>query len=161
MDTIKFVVEEYIDKESGFQFPTINIYINGSNLIDLVQKAERRNDPIQTGESQSYVGLHPDYYPGFAREFLGQPERGFSILLICTCLVDMCNCITGRVEMNSETVTWSDIKSPWLSSKSPNPWVDIEDAEKMGWYPVDYSELGPFIFNRHQYEDAVNSLLPG
>ena len=164
MDTIEFVVEDYISEEFGFQFPTINIYINERNLIDLVQQVERREeDPAQPGKPlpQSYVGLHPDYYPRFSREFLGQHERGYSILLLCTCLVDLCNCITGRVEMNPETVIWSDLKSPWLSSKSPSPWVDFEDAEKMGWYPVDYSTLGPFVFDRLQYEEAVKSLPAG
>ena len=163
MDTIRFAVEEYIDKEFGFRFPTINIYINERNLIDLVQEIERREDPVQPSEPlpQSYVGLHPEYYRDFAREFLGQHERGNSILLICTCLEDMCNCITGKVEINPGTVTWSDIKSPWLSSKSPSPWVDFEDAEKAGWYPVDYSALGPFTFNRRQYEDALKSLMAG
>lgn len=160
MDTIRFVIEDYIDEEFGFQFPTINIYINERNLIDLVQQVERRDDPVRPGRPipQSYVGLHPDYYPGFAREFLGDHARGYSILLICTCLVDMCNCITGKVEMNPDTVIWSDIKSPWLSSKSPNPWVDFADAEKAGWYPVDYSPLGPYEFDRKLYEQAVNSL---
>ena len=162
MDTIKFVVEDYIDEEFGFQFPTINIYINERNLIDLVQLVERRDeDPAQAGKPlpQSYVGLHPGYYREFVQEYLGQQKRGFSILLICTCLNDICNCIRGRITINPDTVVWDDLKSPWLSSKSPNPWVDFEEAEKMGWYPVDYSALGPFVFNRQQYLDAVNMLV--
>ena len=159
MDTIRFVIEDYIDEENRFQFPTINIFINESNLIELVEKIERTSYDETSKEAfgQSYVGLHPEYHYDFLKEFLGLQDRT-SILLTCTCLEVLCNCITAKIFISAETVAWSDIKSPWLSSKTPNAEMTVEQALEVGWLPIDYSALGTFVFDRGQYLDALNSL---
>jgi len=160
MDTVKFIIEDHIDTDNGFRFPSINIYINERNLIDLVEEVEheRHTDQVAEPSSRSYVGLHPDYYHGFMNEFLGEHKRSFSILLICTCLVAECNCITAKVTVNAETVVWSELRSPFLSSETPNPWTTIEEAVAMDWYPIDYSALGAYVFDRAQCRDALMEL---
>jgi len=160
MDRIKFIVEDHIDREYHFRFPTINIYIDNHNLIDLVEEIEREYEPEQVKGTwkRSYVGLHPDYFRRYEDEFLGLNRPGTSILLICTCLMWECNCVVGKVIVESDTVIWSDMYSPWLSSVTPGPWTSVEEAVARGWRPIDYSGLGPFVFDRKQYMDALEDL---
>ena len=163
MDTVKFIIEDYVDDENGFRFPTINIYINDKNLIQLVNHVECRDNDLQKEEEllnkQSYVGLHPDYHRDFHDEFLGLKKRpGDSLLLTCTCLEAACNSITAQIIVDSKTVTWNELKSPWLSSKTLCPWMTEEEALADGWIPVDYSGLGPFVFDREQYINALEQL---
>lgn len=161
MDTIKFLIEDYIDKVNGFQFPTINLYINEINLIELVQRVEGSyRDPLEpdTHVAQSYVGLHPEYHHDFADEYLGRKNRPYSVLLTCTCLEELCNSIIARVSIESETVVWSDIRSPFLSAES-RLWVNMNGSTDTDAYPIDYSKLGPFVFGNRQYMEALGQLL--
>jgi hypothetical protein len=87
MDTIKFVIEQFVDEEAGYRFPVINIYINGQH-----------------------------------------------------------------------TVTWSDMKSPWLSGKTPSPWIDEVEAQELDWHPLSYAGLGPFTFEHKQYLSALEEI---
>ena len=160
MDTIKFIIEEYIDEEFGFRFPTNNIYINHENLIHLVEQVERAyRAPIQPNEPfrQSYVGLPTSYYRGYRNEFLGKTGRPVSVLLVCTCLEELCNSIVAQIKINSKTVTWSEIRSPFLGGEVER-WVSEEDSQIADGYPIDYSNLGPFVFDREQYMHALNAL---
>ena len=160
MDTVKFIIEDYVDQEQGFRFPTINIYINGNNLIELVERIEQRNQ-ILRGEKpyrSQYIGLEPNYYRISRDEFLGLQKRPFSVLLTCTCTIELCNCIMAKITIASKTVTWSELKSPWLSGKTLCPWETEEEALKGGWLPFDYSGLGPFVFSRSQYMGSLNKL---
>jgi hypothetical protein len=128
--------------------------------IHLVEQVEREfRDPPAFGviSSQSYVGLHPEHYPEFRQEFLGKTNRPCSVLLTCTCQQYMCNSIAARIVIDSKVVIWSEIKSPFLS-EGLSHWVTIPDAEEVFGYPVDYSSLGPFVFDHSQYMAALNLL---
>lgn len=163
MDTIKFVVEDYVNEEFGFRFPTINIFINERNLIDLVDQIERGYRVWQEKElpiAQSYVGLHPGYHRDFAREFLGQKNRPNSVLLTCTCMEELCNSICAKITLDSAIVTWSDIRNPFLSMDFDR-WVKMDGSEDAEGFPIDYSALGPFVFDRRQYMEALNQLAVG
>lgn len=160
MDTIRFAIEDYIDRVNGFQFPTINIYINGKNLIHLVEQIERGNhDLLETDQpyQQSYVGLHPEYRRNFRKEFLGQTKLPASVLLTCTCLEALCNSIVARVVAEAQTVTWREIRSPFFSIDS-QLWKPAQDLDEIYTHLTDYSRLGPFVFDRKQYLVALNAL---
>ncbi len=160
MDTIKLIIEDYVDDENGYRFPTINIYINETNLIDLVEQIEQR-DRILRGEKpyrSQYIGHEPRRYDNLREEFLGRQKRPLSVLLTCTCTYAECNCIMAKVTLDFDTVTWSEVKSPWLGGKTPSPWVSEEEAREGGWIPLDYSGLGPFVFDREQYMNALEEL---
>ena len=160
MDRIKFIVEDYVDKEGGYRFPTINIYINNRNLIDLVSEIEQARW-IRNGEEpkrSSYIGFETHRYDQFRSELFAAHKRPHSVLLTCTCTIEQCNCIMADISVQSETVIWSDIKSPWLGGKTPSRFIDIEEAARLKWRPIDYSEIGVFVFRRKPYVDAVNDL---
>ena len=161
MDTIKFVIEDYIDEKFGFRFPTINIYVNNRNFLSLVEEIEQRNK-ILHGEEPSdsyYIGHDPSRFSrDFCDEFLGLHSRPYSVLLTCTCTFAECNCIMAKITMTNQAVTWSEIRSPWLGGNSPSPWVTEDIALESGWVPYDYSGLGPFIFEKRKYIDALDKL---
>lgn len=160
MDRIKFVVEDYVDNEAGFRFPTINIYINNRNLIRLVGEIEQRHSPSVSSErlSQGYIGFEATQYERFRVEALAEHGKSTSVLLTCTCTEPECSCITAEISIQSEMVFWSDVQNPLFSSKDPwARWIGDNDPSS-GWKPVDYSELGIFVFRREPYFQAVNDL---
>ena len=158
MDTVRFLIEDYVDEEQGFRFPTINIYINGRNLIALVEQIEQRNQILRGWEPSrsSYIGFEPRR--NCCDEFLGLHRWPRSVLLTCTCTFEECDCIMAKVTIDSQTVRWDEIGSPWLDGATPSPWVDGIEALDAGWVPFDYSGLGPFIFDREQYMNALDTL---
>ena len=160
MDTIRFIIEDYFDEKFGFRFPTINIYINNRNFLSLVEEIEQKNK-ILLGEGSSdshYIGHDPRYRHNLCDELLGLHSRPYSILLRCTCTFAECNCIMAKVTMTNQAVTWTEIRSPWLGGNSPSPWVSEDIALESGWIPYDYSELGPFIFEKRNYLEALDEL---
>ncbi|PKN91053.1 MAG: hypothetical protein CVU44_21580 [Chloroflexi bacterium HGW-Chloroflexi-6] len=160
MDTIKFVIEDYIDAEAGFRCPVINIYINDHNLIDLVRQIETRGRVQEQEENARwpYIGFEKPNFRRFYDEMLGMKIYPRSVLLTCTCTYELCNCIMADIVFGADTVTWSDLKSPWLGGKTPSPWVDEDDAQELEWQPIDYSRLGPFSFDRAQYLAALEKM---
>lgn len=160
MDTIKFVIEDYVDAEAGFRFPVINIYINDRNLINLVRQIETRGRVQEQEENArwQYIGFEPAHFQRFYDEMLGKKSYRRSVLLTCTCTFAECNCIMADMVFGADTVTWSDLKSPWLGGKTPSPWIDEAEAQEMDWQPIDYSGLGPFVFDRAQYLAALEKV---
>lgn len=59
---------------------------------------------------------------------------------------------------DTHAITWSDMKSPWLSEKTPAPWIDEVKAQELDWHPLAYSGLGPFFFDREQYLSALDKV---
>ncbi len=158
MDTIKFVIEQYEDAEAGYRFPVINIYINGQDLIDLVTRVEQKNWDGNKNTRSRYIGFEADQFHQFHDEMLGKKRRRFSVVLTCTCTYAECNCIMADMVFDSQTIIWSDLKSPWLGGKTPSPWIDEAEAREMGWQPLSYTGLGPFVFDREQYLSALGAV---
>lgn len=161
MDTIEFVIHDYADDGGWEPFLTIDIFINGRDLIDWISEVEGRigfskgGDPLE----RNYFGLPVYHRHDIAFEFLGLKDRPYSIVLVCTCLEALCNCIMVKVTMDATTVTWSEFMSPLLGGPTPSWWVTEEEAEKADWDPIDYSVLGPFVFDREQYITALRKLV--
>lgn len=159
MDTIQFTIKIYRDRGNDFMndddfedcHPEIHILINGRNLIDLVQEVERpAPDPLspQDPAPRSYAGLNPEWRTGLCNEFLGKTKLPRSLVLTCTCFEEACNSIWVRIKAGPEVVTWKDFTSV----------RHVEQSDFWGVPPVDYSSLGPFLFDQEQYMHALRVL---
>ncbi len=159
MDTIKFIIEEYIDKVFGYRFPVLNIYINERNLIHLVRASEKKSTLAEVeGDCWGYIGFELSHFDRFKDEMLGGKLYPRSILLVCTCTIPECNCIMADMVFDEKTVRWQNLESPFLGGPAPTLWVQYESALAAEWVPVDYSGLGPFTFEREQYFAALDEV---
>jgi hypothetical protein len=122
----------------------IHPYVDGVPLAELARAVERRfaeaeGDPTLAG---AYVGLgchDGDWEP--ARQYLGRPavtwyDDGDTVLLACSSCGEWdCWPLTARVTVDRRTVRWSDFRT--------------------GHRPWDLTGIGPFTFDRAQYEGAL------
>jgi hypothetical protein len=160
MDTIKFVIEQYSNEEFGYTLPVINIYINDRDLIDLISEVEHKLFAAD-GEKivrSNYIGYEVDHFERFRNEMLGEKIYPRSVLLTCTCTIAECNCIMVNIAIETNTITWNDLKSPWFGGKTPSPFIDEAEAQELDWQPLDYGGLGPFVFDRRQYLLALDTV---
>lgn len=118
-------------------FPHLDILIDD---IDLTEHARRVELPFSADLAGTYAGLWNDvFWP--SRHFLGEPKHrwfddGDTVLLGCQCGQWECWPLTAQVEVTDETVTWSAFRN----------------GHRATW---DLSALGPFVFDRRQYETAL------
>ena len=119
----------------------IDLIVNGVRLADLARGVETPS-AVAAGQPDlagSYAGLDgPWLWP--SRHYLGEPEEqwffdGDTTLLGCTCSVAGCWPLTARVEVDETTVRWCGFR--------------------MGHRDWDLRALGPFEFDRDQYERAL------
>lgn len=151
MDTIQFFIVEYIDEEFQVHHSEIHIYINGRDLMDMVEQIEHAALNLQhecDSSTRSYAGLNPDWRPNLRNEFLGNTPEPYSVVLTCTCYEDWCNSVLTKIHVDSQTVTWRDFTSV----------LHGEESRSWGGIPIDYSALGPFVFDRKQYLEALEAL---
>ena len=136
------VVIEIAELGGGGAFPVVTIWINGRRLQDLARDVEQ---PFAAAEGKvqlagDYAGLRPSVMAAGSKHFLGEPvevwfEDGDTVLLGCTCGEPGCWPLTARIQVTDTTVTWNDFRN--------------------GHRPWDLSALGPFAFDRREYEDAL------
>lgn len=147
MDTIQFFIVEFINETLDESRSELHIYVNRRNLIDLVQQVEHAARNLQIAHnSWSYAGLNPEWCPNLRNEFLGNTEEPYSVVLTCTCFQNGCNSVLAKIESTSQTVIWKDFTSVLYGERS----------RSWGGSPIDYSKLGPFIFDKKQYMDALD-----
>jgi hypothetical protein len=111
--------------------------------------AEREGAPEIAGE---YTGLRADRSTcPPAHHFLGNPSwdiyrYGEKIqVLVCECGEPGCGPLVCRIEVGDDRVVWSDFEQPHRSApKSKRVW--------------NYEGFGPFVFERAQYEAALEAL---
>lgn len=138
MDEIGFVVLSEHHPPAGY-WSVLDVRINGVRLQELVHAAELESThrPAASSNGQ-YMGLDPAV--ASTGHFVGQPvvmsmqgrlvlDR---VLLRCTCGEPGCDNVTARVEADDEHVILHEFRA------SGDP-----------------LDLGPFEFDRSQYEEAL------
>lgn len=125
--------------------PQIRIEVNGRPLQELARDvehvhAEAEGKPNLAGD---YGGLSPLQIHGSARHFLGAPEAawfedGDTVLMGCTCGEWGCWPLTAEVHVSDDVVRWTNFRT--------------------GHRDWDLGDLGPFEFERSQYQAALSSL---
>jgi hypothetical protein len=154
VDLIEFISRPFRDddRESGIQ-----IKINGRDLLELVRAVE---SPFAYQEGHAsiagaYAGLPPndDICPP-SKHFLGEPSDALyrygvkTQVLGCECGESGCWPLLCLIQAGLTRVTWSQFEQPHRTvERSKNPWR--------------YDELGPFEFDRSQYELALEALRRG
>jgi hypothetical protein len=134
--------------------PRLAIVIDGVRLQELVRPIERPlalaeadGDEEEAPRSGDYAGLDVSdgvFWPN--RHFLGEPELSYgddgdTVLLGCPCGLWGCWPLSARVDVTDTNVTWSGFFNGMRES----------------W---DLGGLGPFVFDRRQYEASLRSTAP-
>jgi len=139
MDLVSFSI---VDPGTG---PEIRIEVNGRPLQHLARDVEQIHAKAESnlGLAGDYAGLSPLQIHGTARHFLGEPEAawfedGDTVLMGCTCGEWGCWPLTAVVLAADDVVRWTNFRT--------------------GHRDWDLSGLGPFEFERSQYETALSSM---
>lgn len=123
--------------------------IDSTPLTDLVHAYESGRGYV-TDEERAYGGLVPsqyrfgpaaDHYLGLSAPATDSPRAVKTPLLGCTCGEWGCWPLLARITASECGVTWSEFEQPFRPER-------------------DYAELGPFVFDRRAYEDALQVLQP-
>lgn len=120
----------------------LHILINGQSLIDLVRPVEL---PFAELEGKPDIAGRYGWLSDVDCE-LQRLKTEECMLLGCPCGIPDCWPLTTRVSLAEDIVCWSRFLN-WHKAKGcASEW--------------DYGALGPFVFDRQQYETAVRDLLP-
>jgi hypothetical protein len=125
MDTISISKTEWHEGEEGITF-----LINGRDLLDIVMEHGGGADVLLV-RSICY-GREDTVFREHSRLL---DER--LVALACMCGSPFCGSITVRVRRSERTVTWSDFAPAWRGR------------------PLEYHKIGPFTFDRDQYENVL------
>ncbi|WP_435736288.1 hypothetical protein V5D56_16050 [Cellulosimicrobium sp. PMB13] len=114
-------------------------YVDGRSLVALARDLESSAGYSPAG---AYGGLVPEHfrYGPAAQHWYGRgrvPAPGHAWILACDCHEAGCWPLEATIAVDEDTVTWSGFSQP----------------HQPRW---DYGRLGPFAFDRAQYDDAVD-----
>jgi hypothetical protein len=119
--------------------------IDGRSLVDLVTDYEEAKDWELAGIHDGLV-LDESELSELPKHLLhGKPssphDRGIAVLG-CTCGVNDCLPFLAEIRVTDDEVWWGEFRYPLAAGL---PW--------------DYSGFGPFVFDRDQYETALDKVL--
>lgn len=149
MDTLHFEIGKREDPAAGL-VDAVNIFINGCNLVDMVREVEL---PFAASEGRphlagKYVGLPLEAILFPSRRLLGDREERYDdwgdriSVLGCGCGVVGCWPLQVVIAATEDRVTWSGFEQP----------------HRRRW---DHGALGPFVFDRNEYEAALQGAPDG
>src|SRR5207249_2700992 len=131
----------------------VNILINGKDLIEMVKAVElpfalKEGHPNIAGQ---YMGLSPEYVFLPSRHLLDKPistfvsHKGKVDLFVCAgCDEPGCWPLAVTIQLADDRVTWRDFEQPHRTDSS----------RVLRWK---YDQLGPFVFDRSQYEAELKA----
>ena len=137
---LSFDISQHEDGET-----MITPVIDGVSLIRMVTNFE--NNIGHCDIAGGYGGLIPSFYNygplnvyfmGGTPHFI-EGDKSWAYLLGCECGEVGCWPITTSIQVESETVTWCQFSQPHRPKR-------------------DYSNFGPFVFNKQQYVSVLKAL---
>lgn len=149
MDTLRLEIGQREDPADGV-VDAVGIFINGRNLVDMVREVEL---PFAASEGRTrlagkYVGLPVEAVLFPSRRLLGDREERYDdwggriSVLGCGCGVVGCWPLRVVIDATEDHVTWSGFEQP----------------HRRRW---DHDALGPFVFDRDEYEAALRGAPDG
>lgn len=146
MDTFELKARKVI--ESHFKGTVVDLYINGVNLIDTLtvfetKMVEQTNDSAMPGH---YMGLDPQelYQNLMNPEKYSWDDKHRSLVLGCVCGDEGCWPMHVDVRKKRDHIIWTDFENRFRNGEFDIVW--------------DYSEIGPFVFDRKAYEEQLEWL---
>ena len=146
MDTISFSIEQ------GDRWEIVNILVNSRNLTDIVREVEL---PYALAEGHpniagKYAGLPKKIALLPSKHLLGESYLGYGLknrgaVLVCTCGEPICSPLDATITLTDGEVIWHNFDNSVRSRPSRSN-------------PYNYNDLGPFHFDRQQYEDALRKM---
>ena len=148
MDTLRLRIGKTDDPVAGIA-DAVEIFINGRNLVDLAKEVEL---PFAARDGAghlagNYIGLPPEDVFSPSRRLLGEPQDRYDDwggkipVLGCGCGVVGCWPLQVRIKARNDLVVWDDFEQP----------------HRRRWK---HDALGPFAFEREEYEAALRRI-PG
>lgn len=139
LKTISFEIDEG-------DFVAVTPFVDGTSLATLVEIYERSKGYLDP--AGGYGGLVPAYFNfgPLDKYFTGRNKADYwaslngIYLLGCACGEVGCWPLIASVSEQDDKIIWDGFVQPFRRSR-------------------DYSEFGPFLFSRVQYEDAVDDLV--
>jgi len=132
--------------------PGIQIWIDGQDFIEVVRRVELPFAQAEhhRGLAGSYAGLPACAYSPPSRHFWGEGKASFADrklkLLVCgDCGEFGCWPLLARIEVGPTQVVWSAFEQPHRRRQ----------GQLRAWC---YDSLGPLMFDRSQYEQALQTL---
>lgn len=124
--------------------PVVLVRIDGIDLFEAVEATRNLPEPDWEDDcdDDGVPGLSPDLLTPPSLHWLGNPdprwsESGRAVVLDCGCGQWECGGVLARIEVRPDVITWSDFRGPRDGDPIP---------------------VGPFVFDREQYEAALASL---
>lgn len=142
LSEIRFTVEPWAP--SGILLTPV---IDGRSFVELVTEYEEAQKWDDAGVHEGLVLARRDFevlpeYLLHGRSLLRNLSHKDTVLLGCTCGNIDDGPFYGQVQLSDDLVTWLGFENPM--------------AQGLAW---DYSGLGPFNFDRGQYEQAVTDAM--
>ncbi|GAA4238338.1 hypothetical protein GCM10022254_53870 [Actinomadura meridiana] len=136
--SIEFVVR----RRPGLKVDEIVPILDGRSLLDLIDRFEIDSGMKPAGGA--YGGLIPAYlrHKSFDEHFLGAPFPGLSpktAVLSCECGEVGCWPLMTRIIPTGSLVVWDAFEQIYRETR-------------------DYTKFGPFLFDRTQYDQALQAL---
>ncbi|GAB3944214.1 hypothetical protein GCM10029976_067960 [Kribbella albertanoniae] len=119
-------------EDGGSEFVPL---VNGVSLVELITRYERGEGLDPAG---GYAGLVLDNFSSIRGYLVGEPSTPYA-LLGCNCGDMGCWPLQAQIHADADTVTWDSFRQP----------------HRPDW---DYSGFGPFVFDRAQYDEALQLL---
>ncbi len=143
MNNIEFKIYNFQPTwDRGKSFELVAIYIDGKNLVEIVEDFEKRKGYENT--PGSYVGSFPE---ALVRELEGNHGREVEVLISAGSLFTDDWSIKMDFDIQNNTVTWCNFRQPWKS----NP-------DKIGSDFWDYSDFPKFEFSEKQFRLELKKL---
>jgi len=142
VDAIEFKLETYTYRNFGSQSGVVPI-VNGVPLREIVRNLfgnlMGQHAGMQTGmRADEVLGFGSGYFLGKSKHRMWRRKDTIGVLA-CSCGISECWTLETPIKIDKNTVSWPSFGQP--------------DRPRLS-----FEGLGPFVFDRPQYEEAVSDL---
>ena len=140
MDKLKFEITEYTYGSGSKPAPAVNVFINGMDLNKLAYEHEIKQAEKEPYNAGDYAPLYPEeLYEELVKGYKEIYKEGKANVLGCTCGYTDCWPFQVTIDESENLVIWHSFRNPHRK-----------------W---DYSDLGPFVFDKSEYYREIDKLI--